>query len=340
MQTRDFDFELPPELIATQASAQRSQSRLLCVSQNQQQLKDFKFCDIPRLLRQGDLLVFNNTKVIPARLFGEKDSGGEVEVLIERVLNQHEALAHVRSNRSPKPGRLLLLENKQLQAEVLGRQGEFFHLRFAGEASLLELLDSYGRIPLPPYIEREAEQVDRERYQTIYAKHPGAVAAPTAGLHFDHALLDQLKQLGVNTCEVTLHVGAGTFQPVRVDNIFEHQMHSERFVLNHAAVEAIKQTQEQGGRVIAVGTTSVRVLETVAARGEFEACEGETDIFIYPGFEFKVIDALITNFHLPQSTLLMLVSALAGRETILNAYQHAIEQRYRFYSYGDAMIIL
>jgi S-adenosylmethionine:tRNA ribosyltransferase-isomerase len=302
------------------------------------ELVDRQFIDLPSLLNENDLLVFNNTKVIPARLLGQKDSGGKVEALVERILDEKRVLAHVKSSRAPTAGKKLILE-QQLNVEVLGRQDALFELRFDIDADLVETLENVGRLPLPPYIERDVEKDDLERYQTVYAKHTGAVAAPTAGLHFDEALLEKIKSLGVNTAEVTLHVGAGTFQPVRVDDIKTHQMHSERINVTQDVVDAVNKTREQGGRVIAVGTTSVRALESASQSGQLQTFSGETEIFIYPGYEFKSVDAMITNFHLSESTLMMLVSAFAGRDNIMNAYQHAIDQKYRFFSYGDAMFM-
>jgi S-adenosylmethionine:tRNA ribosyltransferase-isomerase len=338
MHRTDFQFNLPDELIAQFPSNERSASRLLSLEGNEAVINDLQFIDLPCLLRPNDLLVFNNTKVIPARLLGHKDSGGKVEVLVERVLDDHRALAHIRSSKSPGSGRHLLLENK-LDVEVLGRQGALFELYFHDESSVTSVLELHGRLPLPHYIDREVDKDDLERYQTVYAEHTGAVAAPTAGLHFDQAMLDKIKALGIETAYVTLHVGAGTFQPVRVDDIKTHQMHSERIEVSQAVCDQVKAARARGGRVIAVGTTSVRALESASQSGKIEVYSGETDIFIYPGYEFKSVDAMITNFHLSESTLLMLVSAFAGRETIMAAYQHAIDQRYRFFSYGDAMFI-
>lgn len=336
MRTSDFDFDLPEELIAQYPLAERSASRLLHVAAGQ--LSDRQFTDLPGLLRPDDLLVFNNTQVIPARLHGQKASGGKLELLVERVLDEHHVLAHVRASKSPKAGTELLLEGV-IKARMLGRQGELFHLQFLDDAPVLELLAAHGHMPLPPYIERADEADDQQRYQTVYAKHPGAVAAPTAGLHFDEALLARLAEMGVQSTYVTLHVGAGTFQPVRVEKIEDHTMHAEAIEVNAEAVAAIQQTKARGGRVIAVGTTSVRSLESAAMQGELGEFHGDSRIFIYPGYQFKVVDAMITNFHLPQSTLMMLVSAFAGRDNIMAAYRHAIEQRYRFFSYGDAMLL-
>ena len=338
MQRTDYQFDLPPELIAQFPSTHRTASRLLSLDGKSGGVSDLKFTDLPSLLRSDDLLVFNNTKVIPARLLGKKDSGGQVEVLIERVLDENRVLAHVRSSKSPSTGRHLLLE-EQLDVEVLGRQDALFELYFHTATSVIDALEDFGRLPLPPYIEREVDKADLERYQTVYAQHVGAVAAPTAGLHFDQVMLDRIKELGIETAQVTLHVGAGTFQPVRVDDIKTHQMHSERIDVSKEVCEQVKATHERGGRIIAVGTTSVRALESASRSGTIEPLSGETDIFIYPGYQFRSVDAMITNFHLSESTLLMLVSAFAGRENIMAAYQHAIEQKYRFFSYGDAMFI-
>lgn len=330
----DFDYPLPPELIAQAPLAQRSASRLLRV---EAPLQDAHITDLPALLRAGDLLVMNDTRVLHARLYGQKDSGGQVEVLVERPLDQTDVLAQVRASKSPKPGSRIRLEDK-LDVEVIERVGEFYRLRFEGNA--VDLLEAHGRLPLPPYIEHAAGEADETRYQTVFAREKGSVAAPTAGLHFDDALLGKLKDKGINTAYVTLHVGAGTFQPVRVHNLAEHKMHSERYSLSQATVDAIAQTKAKGGRIVVIGTTTMRTLESVARKyGELRADSGETDIFITPGFEFKVADLLLTNFHLPKSTLLMLVSAFAGSETIRAAYAHAIEQRYRFFSYGDAMLL-
>jgi S-adenosylmethionine:tRNA ribosyltransferase-isomerase len=296
------------------------------------------FPDICSLIQPGDLMVFNNTRVIPARMFGQKETGGKVEMLVERLLDEHRVLAHLRTSKSPKKGARLFFEGGA-QADVEGRDGDLFRLCFAGEQSVLELLESSGHMPLPPYIDREDNTADRERYQTVYAEKPGAVAAPTAGLHFDQPLLDKLKLAGVDMAYVTLHVGAGTFQPVRADNIRDHVMHSEVIDVPASVCEKIAETRKRGGRVIAVGTTSVRCLESAAANGDIMPINDETTIFIYPGYEFKVVDALLTNFHLPESTLLMLVSAFSGYARIMDAYREAVEQRYRFFSYGDAMFL-
>ncbi len=337
----DFDYTLPAELIAQTPLAERSSSRLLVVTPRAGEapvLADTTFSDLADLVRPGDLLVFNDTRVIHARLHGVKDSGGQVEVLIERAVGPHEALAQVRASKSPRPGTRLHLADA-FEVEVLGRVGEFFHLRFPPHEDLLVLLERHGKLPLPPYIQRAAGAADESRYQTVYAREPGSVAAPTAGLHFDQPLLDRLADRGAHCAWLTLHVGAGTFQPVRVDDLGEHRMHRERYVIPRQTVEAIAATRAAGGRVIAVGTTSMRALEAAAQDGPLEAGSGETEIFILPGFRFQVVDALITNFHLPKSTLMMLVSAFAGMDSIRRTYAHAVEHRYRFFSYGDAMFI-
>ena len=338
MKTSDFDFELPPELIAQFPVQERSQSRLLHLDGASGALADRQFNDLPQFLKPGDLLVFNDTRVIKARLFGVKDSGGKLEVLIERVLDEHRALAHIRASHAPKPGSGLLLAG-EIAATVEERQGELYRLRFAGETPLLELLERHGSLPLPPYITHAPGAVDETRYQTVYARQPGAVAAPTAGLHFDAAMLAALEKLGGKNAYVTLHVGAGTFQPVRVEDIAQHHMHSEWYTVPQQTVDSIRLAQASGGRVMAVGTTSLRALESAAAGGELAAGSGETNIFIFPGYRFKVVERLLTNFHLPKSTLLMLVSAFGGMENIRRAYRHAVEGRYRFFSYGDAMLI-
>ena len=337
MKRTDFHYELPAELIAQLPLEQRSASRLLCFDRRSGHLDDREFSDLPGLLNPGDLLVFNNTEVIPARLYGNKASGGRVEILVERLLNQQECLAQVRASKSPKPGGTLILEDGS-RLRVLGREDSFFHLQAVG-GDLMGLLQGLGHMPLPPYITREDTQRDRERYQTVYAETPGAVAAPTAGLHFDQALLNQLKEAGIQSTTVTLHVGAGTFQPVRVDNIEDHHMHAEWLEVPQSACEAIAAARARGGRVVAVGTTAVRSLETAAQGGSLKPFSGDSRIFIYPSYQFRVVDAMITNFHLPESTLLMLVSAFAGRESTMAAYRHAVEQRYRFFSYGDAMLL-
>ncbi len=338
MKVSEFQFELPDALIAQFPLSGRSDSRLLALDKTSGQVSHLEFTDILDLLHEGDLLVFNNTKVVPARLFGRKETGGKVEVLIERITGEHSALAHVRASKSPASGSAILLEGG-IEARVKGRKGDLFELTFNGEQSLLSLLEKHGHMPLPPYMEREDASEDRERYQTVYAAIPGAVAAPTAGLHFDEAILQRLKDKGLEFVFVTLHVGAGTFQPVRVDQVEDHPMHSEYIEVDQAVVDKINQVKASGGRVVAVGTTSARCLESACAQGELKPYHGETDIFIYPGYSFGVVDALLTNFHLPKSTLLMLVCALAGKQHVLNAYRKAVEEEYRFYSYGDAMFI-
>ena len=334
----DFDFHLPPELIAQHPAAERSASRLL---DGRGTLPvDRRFTELPALLESGDLLVFNDTRVIKARLHGEKPTGGAVELLVERVLPGHEVLAHLRASKSPRPGTWLRLGDS-FDAEVLGRAGpedSLFHLRFPADPLLL--LEQHGHVPLPPYITHADTAEDAERYQTVFAARPGAVAAPTAALHFDEPLLAALQARGVQRAAVTLHVGAGTFQPVRVENIAEHRMHSEWYEVSEPTVAAIEATHQRGGRVLAVGTTALRALESAArATGRLQASTGETDIFITPGHCFGVVDLLLTNFHLPKSTLMMLVSAFAGHAHAMALYRHAVESRYRFFSYGDAMLL-
>jgi S-adenosylmethionine:tRNA ribosyltransferase-isomerase len=380
MRRADFTYELPPELIAQHPLATRSASRLLCLDGAGGGMSDRRFTDLPDLLRPGDLLVINDTRVIPARMFGTKESGGKVEMLLERVEGPREALCHLRTSKPARAGAMLNMEGG-LAAEVVGRAGSLYRLRF--DRDLMPALEAHGHMPLPPYIRRQDEADDRERYQTVYASAPGAVAAPTAGLHFDPGMLQRLAEGGVERCSVTLHVGAGTFQPVRAEDIRQHVMHAEYLevppaaceavartrvtlhvgagtfqpvraedIRQHvmhaeylevppAACEAVARTRERGGRVVAVGTTVVRSLETAAAAagGNLAPFSGLSDLFIYPGFDFRVVDAMVTNFHLPESTLLMLVSAFAGREPVLAAYRHAVSRRYRFFSYGDAMFI-
>lgn len=340
MNKSDFYFELPERLIAHYPQPDRSASRLLTLSGNTGDVNHRQFRDLPDLLDAGDLLVFNDTRVIPARLLGQKVSGGKIEVLVERILDDHRVLAHVRANRAPKAGTELFLENA-VPAVIGERDDALFEVQFDQAKTVLEWLDAYGHMPLPPYIERPDEASDRERYQTVYGKKLGAVAAPTAGLHFDDAIMQRLQDKGVNTAYVTLHVGAGTFQPVRTDDIREHKMHSEYAEVPATVVQAIQATKAAGKRVIAVGTTSVRSLESAAKAhgGEIGEFAAETDIFIFPGYEFKVVDAMVTNFHLPESTLIMLISAFAGKTQVMNAYQAAIDHEYRFFSYGDAMFI-
>ncbi len=341
MKKKDFNFELPPHLIAQVPLANRSQSRMLKLDTANKQFSDLLFKDILSELQAGDLLVFNNTKVIPARLLAQKSTGGKVEVFVERILNDQQAKALLKSNKSVKLGSHIQFDGVA-KLVVTAKRGMFYLVEAVGGIGLSELLQAHGHMPLPPYITRDADQHDDERYQTVYAddQQAGAVAAPTAGLHFDEDLLAALKDLGVQTAFVTLHVGAGTFQPVKTDDIEAHQMHKEWLSVDQHVCDLVKQTKAKGHRVIAVGTTAVRCLETAAAQDEIKPYVGDTQIFIFPGYEFKVIDGLITNFHLPESTLVMLVSALAGRAQILSAYQHAIESEYRFFSYGDAMLIL
>ena len=338
MRTDDFDYHLPPELIAQHPLPERIASRLLKLDGKTGTLTQGQFSDLLNHVAPGDLLVFNDTRVIKARLLGRKESGGAVEVLVERVLNKHEVLAQVRASKTPRADSLLLLAGK-LKVTVLEKERDLYRLRFAGEESVLDLLEHHGALPLPPYITHAPDEIDEARYQTVFAKQPGAIAAPTAGLHFDESLLQQLRANGVRIAYVTLHVGVGTFQPVRVENLSDHVMHSEWYHVPEATVEAIAATKACGGQVTAVGTTTLRALEGTAANGDLTSGFGETNIFILPGFEFRVVERLITNFHLPKSTLLMLVSAFAGSENIRRAYAFAIKDRFRFFSYGDAMLI-
>jgi len=338
MQLTDFTFNLPDHLIARYPLEERTASRLLSLDGLKGEIHHGYFNDIKELIKPGDLLVFNNTRVIPARLNARKETGGKLEVLIERLISDTEALAHIRASKSPKPDSKIILEDGTV-LNVIGRKDNLFIIRTAENQDLLNILDSIGHIPLPPYIDRPDEASDHERYQTVYSKHKGAVAAPTAGLHFSEEIIEQLKVQGVEIGFVTLHVGAGTFQPVREDDISKHKMHSEWFEVTAELVEQLAQTKARGGKIIAVGTTSVRCLESASQTGVLIPFSGDTDIFITPGYEFKVVDALITNFHLPESTLIMLVSAFCGRENILNAYQAAIKEQYRFFSYGDAMFL-
>lgn len=335
---QDFHFDLPPELIAQHPPTRRGDSRLLTLDGATGVLGDRLFRELPTLLHPGDLLVFNDTRVIPARLFGHKASGGRIEVLVERLLDERRALVHLRASKAPKPGSALQLD-AGFTATVLGRHDDLFEIRAETTEPLLTLLERHGRLPLPPYITREPTLEDRDRYQTVYARQPGAIAAPTAGLHFDQDLLDQLNARGVERTFITLHVGAGTFQPLRVERIEEHIMHAEWIDVSAQVCERIRATRARGKRVIAVGTTAVRALETTAQAGDIQPWQGETRIFIYPGYRFRCVDALITNFHLPESTLLMLVAAFAGYAPILRAYRHAVAHRYRFFSYGDAMFM-
>ncbi len=338
MHLRDFHYDLPADLIAQRPLPDRGASRLLALDPEGEGCRDLLFSDLPRLLRPGDLLVFNNTRVMRARLFGRKDTGGRVEILIERVVDARAALAQVRASKSPKPGGWIELDGGA-RLLVGQREGDLHRLGLV-EGTFADLMSEQGHIPLPPYIQRPDDASDEARYQTVYARHSGAVAAPTAGLHFDEAMLARLREMGVELAEVTLHVGAGTFQPVRVDDIDRHEMHAEWIDVNEDVCRAVHSTRASGGRVVAVGTTSVRSLETAAADGELKPLRGDSRLFIRPGYRFRVVDAMITNFHLPESTLLMLVSAFAGYRPVMDAYRHAVDARYRFFSYGDAMFLI
>lgn len=341
MQRADFHFDLPDELIARYPSEQRSDCRLLCLDGDSGAIEHRRFPDLLERLAPGDVVVFNDTRVIPARLHGHKASGGRVEMLLERPLDAHRGLAHIRASKSPKPGSELIFEG-EVRAVVEGRRDALFELRFLGDTPLIELLERHGHMPLPPYIERDDELADRERYQTVYARRDGAVAAPTAGLHFDEPLMAAMRERGIETAFVTLHVGAGTFQPVRVDDIHEHNMHSEWIEVDETVSAQVRAAKARGNRVIAVGTTSVRCLESACAAstdGQIAPFRGETDIFIYPGYQWRCVDGLVTNFHLPESTLLMLVSSFAGYQPVMDAYRAAVDARYSFFSYGDAMFL-
>jgi S-adenosylmethionine:tRNA ribosyltransferase-isomerase len=338
MRLEDFDFDLPQDLIAQLPAPERSASRLLHLDGVSGAVSDRDFRDITGLVAPGDVMVFNNTRVIKARLAGRKKSGGKIEVLVERVLGDDEVLAQIRASHAPQAGGVLVLAGA-IEAMVLGRQGGFYHLRFENCSNVFELLERHGAVPLPPYITHAPDAGDESRYQTVYAREPGAVAAPTAGLHFDEALLAQLAARGVNIAYLTLHVGAGTFQPVRVDNLVDHEMHSEWYHMPQSTVDAVALAQREGRRIIAVGTTSLRALETAAAGGALEAGYGETKLFVMPGYHFRIVERLLTNFHLPKSTLMLLVSAFGGVDNIRRAYRHAVDKRYRFFSYGDAMLI-
>lgn len=336
MQLSDFNFELPEKLIAKYPAAQRSESRLLALGDDLN-LLHLKFHQIIQLLNEGDLLVFNDTRVIPARLFGQKTTGGLAEILVERVLDSERVLAQLRVSKPPRPGDFLQFPN-DVELEVMGRVRNFYELKYHGNGkSILDVIEDIGQIPLPPYMRREADETDKERYQTVYARHKGSVAAPTAGLHFDEELLDALQKKGVMMDYLTLHIGAGTFAPVRVENIHEHKMHPEYLVISESLCANIRAAKARGNRVIAVGTTSLRALETACQSGDIAPYEGETSIFIYPGYAFRCADALITNMHLPCSTLLMLVCAFSGYERVMHAYRQAVTSGYHFYSYGDAM---
>ena len=343
MKTRDFHYDLPPELIAQHPAKQRSDSRLLHLHRHDGALADRQFKDLPNLLHADDVLVLNNTRVIPARLYGRKSTGGKVEILIERITSENSALAHVRASKTPRIGSEIKLDGSNREQAVSlrieDRHEDLFVIASDGDTRITDVVEQLGHVPLPPYIERGDQAQDLERYQTVFADRPGAVAAPTAGLHFDTGILDAIAQKGIQSAYVTLHVGAGTFQPVRAEHIGDHKMHTEYLEVPERTVALCRQARAQGGRIIAVGTTAVRSLETASSDGELKPYRGETDIFIYPGYAFKSVDALLTNFHLPESTLLMLVCAFAGYETTMRAYSHAVEQHYRFFSYGDAMFI-
>jgi S-adenosylmethionine:tRNA ribosyltransferase-isomerase len=336
MQLSDFHYDLPEALIAQQPSVRRGDSRLLHLPAGLDEVRDRQFRDLTGLVRPGDLMVFNDTRVLPARLHGTKETGGRVEVLVERLVSEDCALAHIRASKSPKPGSRILIGDIWLKMEE--RVDELFILKTESGA-FAELMQLHGHMPLPPYIQRPDTELDQERYQTVFGERPGAVAAPTAGLHFDREMLDRLERMGVEMARVTLHVGAGTFQPVRLQDLEKHKMHSEWLEVGGSTVDAVAETRARGGRVVAVGTTSVRCLETAAAGGQLEPYRGDTRLFIRPGYEFQVTDALLTNFHLPESTLLMLVCAFAGYERTMAAYRHAVEAGYRFFSYGDAMFL-
>ncbi|MEP5567504.1 MAG: tRNA preQ1(34) S-adenosylmethionine ribosyltransferase-isomerase QueA [Halioglobus sp.] len=345
MKRTDFSYYLPDELIAQHPLPERSESKLLCLDSESGLVSHRQFTDLLSLISPEDLLVFNNTRVIPARLWGEKETGGKLEILIERVTGSYTALAHVRSSKSPKQGAEILLASREgsspcgYRIRVTGREGALFALSSEGGPPLTDIMEDIGHMPLPPYIARQDEEADQERYQTVFAEREGAVAAPTAGLHFTEKMLKQISDLGARSATVTLHVGAGTFQPVRTDNIQDHVMHSEYVEVTQTVCEAVRDTHERGGRVIAVGTTAVRSLESASVSGEIQPFTGDTDIFIYPGYKFRSVDAMVTNFHLPESTLLMLVSAFAGKDNIMRAYEEAVAESYRFFSYGDAMFL-
>ncbi len=338
MRKSDFKYELPEELIAQKPLWERTASRLLCLHKTSGQFRDRSFTDFIDLIGPDDLLVFNNTRVIPARLYGKKETGGKVEILIERVQGNQDVIAHMKASKAAKTGTVIQLDNNR-QCTVTGREGDLFKLHFQGSQNVMEILSEIGHMPLPPYIQREDDEDDLSRYQTVFAREAGAVAAPTAGLHFDEAMMEKLQQKGIEKTFVTLHVGSGTFQPVRVENLAEHIMHKEYYSVSSETVDAVKRTRQRGGKVVAIGTTAVRALESASAEGALKAGFGDTDLFITPGYQFKSVDALLSNFHLPESTLLMLISAFAGYQPVMAAYQHAIQQKYRFFSYGDAMFI-
>lgn len=338
MKKSDFNYALPPHLIAQQPLPNRTASRLLTLHKQHGTVTDRYFTDFIDLVNPNDILVFNDTKVIPARLYGRKATGGQIEILIERILDSHTAIAHIRASKAPKASAMITLD-QGYQCRVLGRVDDLFSIQCLGDGSLLTILDKIGHIPLPPYITRADDAADLMRYQTVFAQQAGAVAAPTAGLHFDESLMHAIAAKGVQQTFVTLHVGSGTFQPVRVENLADHLMHKEYFEVSDASINAIANAKANGGRVIAIGTTALRALESAAQSGQLQSGNGDTDLFITPGYEFKVVDALLTNFHLPESTLLMLIAAFAGYDSVMQAYQHAITHSYRFFSYGDAMFI-
>ncbi len=338
MQRTDFFYHLPDNLIAQHPPKLRTSSRLLFLDSQIGQVQDHQFTEFPDFISSQDLLIFNDTKVIPARLFGHKPTGGKVEILVERVLNNHSIIAQLRSSKSPKPQTHLYLEG-DIKATITKRVDQFFELSFDDPRSVYEILQAVGHIPLPPYIQRSDDNQDIERYQTVYARHPGAVAAPTAGLHFDETMLTQLRNNGIRMGFVTLHVGAGTFSPMRVNDLNQHVMHSEYLEVSEDIFQAVHATRERGGKVIAIGTTAVRALETASQTGQLKPYQGDTCLFITPGYQFQTVDALLTNFHLPESTLLMLVCAFGGYQQVIDAYHHAVNQHYRFFSYGDAMFL-
>ncbi len=337
MKRTDFYYQLPETLIAQKPAASRRDSRLLVLDKERDQARDHQFRELPEFLRPNDLLVFNNTQVMAARMFAYKDTGGRVEILLERLLDECHALAHIRASKSPKAGSWLNIDGGG-RVQVTGRRDDLFELQSAPD-TFSHLMSQSGHMPLPPYIDRADTDFDQERYQTVYAERPGAVAAPTAGLHFDLEMLEQLRGMGIETATVTLHVGAGTFRPVRADNLEDHVMHSEYVEVTETVCQQVRATRAKGGRIVAVGTTSVRCLEAASAGGEIQPYTGDTQLFITPGYAFRSVDAMITNFHLPESTLLMLVSAFSGFNRIMAAYRHAVEQKYRFFSYGDALFL-
>ena len=338
MLTKEFSYNLPEDLIAQHPVSKRGASRML-VLEEECKISDTKFYKLPEYLKSGDLIVLNDTLVIPARLFLEKESGGKVELILERILSREKLMVQLRTNKTTKSGIFLFLNNEKI-FQVEEKIDDMFLLRYTGEREVIDLFNEFGHMPLPPYIKRIDDSIDAERYQTVFSNKPGAVAAPTAGLHFTKGMLDKLSENGINNVKLTLHIGAGTFQPVRGDYVSEHKMHSEYMSIDQNTVSKIIETKNRGGRILAVGTTVVRSLESAVKNGTLTAYEGETNIFIYPGYKFNVVDMLLTNFHLPESTLLMLVCAFAGKENVMKAYHHAIKEKYKFYSYGDAMLIM